>query len=203
MPGSQQSPVDIAAYIPGDAPILKFAYNGAAHHITNTGEFVKVIYQDAGGILVDGSEYRLAEAHMHNPAEHTVDGKRFALETHLVHLTEQGGIAVVGILYRLGEANPAIQAIIDSAPAQAEADTKPTSPLAADEYLPSCSGYYAYTGSLTTPPYTEGVQWLVQSEVLEVSEAQVNQLAALTGGGANNRLVQPLNNRQITAYEVR
>ena len=200
MPGPQQSPVNITAYTTGGAPRLNFAYNGAAHHITNTGEFVKVIYQDAGGILVDGSEYRLAEAHAHNPAEHTVDGESFALEMHMVHITAQGNIAVVGILYQLGEANPAIQAIIDSAPAQGEADTKPTSSLAADEYLPSGSGYYAYTGSLTTPPYTEGVQWLVQSEVLEVSEAQVGKLAALTGGGANNRPVQPLNNRQIPAH---
>ena len=201
---SQQSPVDITGYIKGGAPSVRFAYNlacnGAASHITNTGEFVKVIYEDAGGILVDGREYRLAEAHMHSPAEHTVDDERFALETHLVHTSESGGIAVVGITYRLGEANLVIQAIIDSAPAQGEDGMKLLSPLTGDAYLPKGRGFYAYTGSLTTPPYTEGVQWLVLSDALEVSEAQVRQLTALTGGKPNSREVQPLNGRTITAH---
>ena len=113
---------------------------------------------------------------------------------HLVHKRESGEIAVVGILYRLGEPNPAIQAIIDAAPKQGET-IKPTSPMKATNYLPSSHSYYAYTGSLTTPPYAEGVQWHVMSEVSEVSEKQVTQLAALTGGGTNNR--------QITAHAPR
>ena len=182
--------------------MLKFAYEGAADHITNTGEFVKVIYEDAGGILVDEREYRIVEMHAHNPSEHTVDGKRFALEAHLVHTRASGEIAVVGVLFGIGEANPAIQALIDSAPARGEADAKPPIPLTPDDYLPSGGGYYAYTGSLTTPPYTEGVQWLVQAEPVEVSKEQVKQLAALTGGGKNSRAIQPLNGRHITVYGI-
>ena len=201
MPDPQQSPINITGCAEGGAPKLKFAYNGAADRIINTGEFVKVIYEDAGGILVDGREYRLIEMHAHNPGEHTVDGRRFALEAHLVHTRTSGEIAVVGILYRLGKANPAIQEIIDNAPAQGEADAKPPTPLSADIFLPTCgNGCYAYTGSLTTPPYTEGVQWLVQAKPAEISEEQVRQLAALTGGRPNSRPVQPLNNRRITTH---
>ena len=99
----------------------------------------------------------LVEAHTHNPSEHTIDGERIALEMHLVHKRESGEIAVVGILYRLGEPDPAIQAIIDAAPKQGET-IKPTSPMKASDFLPATHGYYAYTGSLTTPPYTEGVK---------------------------------------------
>lgn len=72
--------------------------------------------------------------------------------------------------------------------------------MPASDFLPSSHGYYAYTGSLTTPPYTEGVRWRVLSEVLEVSAEQVEQLAALTGGGTNSREIQGLNGRSIISY---
>ena len=120
---------------------------------------------------------------------------------HLVHKRESGEIAVVGILFRLGEPNPAIQSIIDAAPKQGET-IPPTSPMKSSDYLPTTRGYNAYTGSLTTPPYTEGVEWRVMSDIAEVSVEQVTQLAALTGGGTNNRPIQPLNNRQITAHRA-
>ena len=107
--------------------------------------------------MLDGDTYQLAEAHTHNPSEHTLAGESFALEMHLVHKRDSGEIAVVGILYRLGEPNPAIQTIIDAAPQQGET-IKPTSPMGAADYLPANHGYYVYTGSLTTPPYAEGVR---------------------------------------------
>ena len=197
----RQSPVDIAGYTTGNVPALSFEYTGHAKSLTNTGESVKVKYDNGSSIRLDGHTYQLTEAHTHNPSEHTINGESFALEMHLVHKQESGEIAVVGILYRLGEPNPAIQAIIDAAPKQDETIT-PTSPVKATNYLPAGHDYYAYTGSLTTPPYTEGVQWRVLSDIAEVSEEQVTQLAALTGGGTNNRPIQPLNNRQITAHRV-
>ena len=195
----QQSPVDITGYATGGDPDLSLAYTGNATSLTNTGEFVRVLYEDAGGIVLDGQAYQLDEAHTHNPSEHTIDGRSFALEMHLVHKRESGEIAVVGILYRLGNPDPAIQAIIDAAPKQDET-TEPSSPMKPSDYLPEAHGYYAYTGSLTTPPYTEDVRWHVMSETAEVSEEQVTQLATLTGGGTNNRPIQPLNGRQITAH---
>ena len=109
--------MDITGYTPGDAPQLSFEYNSSAEYLTNTGEFVKIIYEKGGGILLGDDSYQLVEAHAHNPSEHTIKGQRFALETHLVHRRESE-IAVVGILYRLGEPNAAIQAIIDTAPGQ-------------------------------------------------------------------------------------
>ena len=196
---AQQSPVNIVGYTTGDTSDLSFEYSGNAKYLTNTGEFVKVNYDNSGGIRLRDEAYQLVEAHTHNPSEHTIEGERFALEMHLVHKRESGEIAVVGILYPLGEPNLAIQAIIDAAPGEGEPDT-PTLVIPASDFLPVSHGYYAYAGSLTTPPYTEGVRWHVMSEVLEVSEEQVEQLAALTGGGTNSRELQPLNGREITAY---
>ena len=199
---AQQSPVDIAGYLPGGAVALSFEYGGGADHLTNTGEFVKVIYEDGGGIRLEDDAYELAEAHFHNPAEHTLEGQTFALETHLVHRNESGEIAVVGILYRLGSPNAVIQALLDAAPGLGEPDV-PTSAMPASDFLPASRGYYAYAGSLTTPPYTEGVRWHVLAETLEISEEQVTRLAALTGGGPNNREIQPLNGREIRLHGTR
>lgn len=199
--GARQSPVDISGYVDGGAAQLSFEYGGGAAYLENTGEFVKVHYEDGGGIRIGDDSYRLVEVHTHNPSEHTVDGRRFALEAHLVHRRESE-IAVVGILYRPGEPNAAIEAVIEAAPGLGEVDVR-ASGLSASEFLPTSGGYYAYTGSLTTPPYTEGVAWHVLSEVLEVSAEQVERLAGLTGGGTNSREVQALNGRGIVGYGVR
>ena len=182
-------------------PILSFKYDGGAKYLSNTGEFVKVHYEGGGGIRLGGDAYQLAEAHFHNPSEHTIEGRRYAMETHLVH-RRGSEIAVVGVLYRLGEPNPAIEAIIEAAPGQGEPDA-PTSGFPASDFLPTSRGCYGYTGSLTTPPYTEGVRWRVMSEVLEVSKEQAERLAALTGGGENSREIQPLHGRRIRVYATR
>ncbi len=199
----QQSPVNVAGYAVGGAPVVEFAYGGSADSIVNDGDFVRVKYANGGGIRIDGREYELIEMHTHNPSEHAIDGESFALEAHLVHKRASGEIAVVGILYRLGEPNPVMRRIIDAAPSQGDADAAPPAPLQATDYLPSSGGYYAYDGSLTTPPYTEGVQWIVMADALQVSASQVRRLAALTGGAANNRPTQPLNGRNITTHGIR
>ena len=194
----QQSPVDITGYVSGGEVTLSFEYSGQADHLANTGEFIRVSYEHGGGIVLEGRSYQVAEAHSHNPSEHTIEGERFALEMHLVHRDDSGRIAVVGVLFREGEANAAIQSIIDSAPAE-DGATGPVSGLGAADFLPEGRDYFSYIGSLTTPPYTEGVRWHVMAEALEISADQVTQLAALTGGGTNSRPLQLLNGRQITA----
>ena len=197
--GKRQSPVDIAGYLPGDASALSFTYSRDGRHLTNTGKFVKVTRGNSRMRLQE-REYTLMEVHSHNPSEHSIDGKSFALEMHLVHKGESGEIAVVGVLYRLGEENPAIQAMIDAAPQPSET-VEPDSPLEPSGYLPAQHGHYSYSGSLTTPPCTEGVEWLIMSEIEEVSQEQVRQIADLTGGRTNNRPVQPLGDRRIAVSE--
>ena len=195
-----QSPVDIRGWGLGGLPACSFEYSTDGNQLTNDGKFVKVKFNGESRIRLDGLEYTLVEAHWHNPGEHSVDGEEFALEMHLVHKREHGEIAVVGVLYRLGQANSAIQTLIDVGP-QPGKSVEPPSPLGATGYLPSNDSYYRYSGSLTTPPYTEGVEWVVMSEIQEISREQVRQIAALTGGGTNNRPLQPLGSRGIRIYE--
>lgn len=196
--GVEQSPVDVTGYVKGDGPTVSFLYRTDALRVANTGSFVRVEYRGESRLQVDDDEYRLDHLHLHYPGEHRIDGEPFAMEMHLVHMRASGEVAVVGVLYRMGVANPAVQAIIGAAPRPNEArDASPA--LSAAAFLPRTLDYYAYMGSLTTPPCSESVRWLVMSETGEVSRAQVERMASLTGGGANNRPLQPLGNRSITA----
>ena len=108
---------------------------------------------------------------------------------------------MVGVLFREGEPNSTIQAMIDVAPGE-DGVASPASGLGAASFLPEGRGFYSYIGSLTTPPYTEGVRWQVMADALEVSVDQVTQMAALTGGVTNSRPLHPLNGREITAHGV-
>ena len=144
--------------------------------------------------------YDLIEIHPHTPSEHTLDGQGFAMEMHLVHRDAseaQGELAVVGILFRLGEADPAVQQFIESVPIRPREDRLAVGHFDAMALLPSICSYFGYRGSLTTPPCTEGVRWLVMSEIQEVSQEQVDQISALTGNIGNNRPVQPLGDRSV------
>ena len=198
--GKGQSPVDIRGWGLGGLPACSFEYSNDGNQLTNDGKFVKVKFSGDSRMSLDGIEYTLAEAHWHNPSEHTVEGERSALEMHLVHKRGDSKIAVVGVLYRLGQANAVIQTLIDMGP-QPGQNMEPSSPLGSTDYLPEKNSYYRYSGSLTTPPYTEGVEWMVMSEIQEISSEQVQQLAALTGGGTNSRPLQPLGSRGIRVYE--
>lgn len=208
--GREQSPIDIATEAvdsSGDPPRLSFAYRDEAVRTINTGLFVKVKYEEdkssiaKSSIAIGEREYRLIEIHPHTPGEHTVDSQGFPMEMHLVHRGAQSQLAVVGILFRLGEANPAVQQFIDSVPIRPGEDCCPSERFSAVDMLPSENSYYGYRGSLTTPPCTEGVRWLVMSEIQEASQEQAEQISELTGGIENNRPVQPLGDRTVTLGE--
>ena len=194
--GRLQSPIDITGYSHGDAPALSFAYVADGTHVT-TGTFLKVKHEGDSRLTLGDSGYQLVNVHAHTPAEHTVNGERFPLELHLVHTRDSGEIAVVAVLYRQGDTNAALQTLLDAAPPPGD----PASPLDPSAHLPAHASHYRYSGSLTTPPCTEGVQWLVMIKVGEVSEEQLRRLSDLTGDTPNNRPIQPLGDRIITLVE--
>lgn len=201
--GREQSPIDIdtSSVVSGterEAPPLSFHYGDDEIHSVHTGLFVKIKYEaEESYIRLGNRAYDLIEIHPHMPGEHTVDGQSFPMEMHLVHRGVQSELAVVGILFRLGEANPAVQHFIDAVPIHPGDDYFPSEHFDAMDMLPSENSYYGYRGSLTTPPCTEGVRWLVMSEIQEVSQEQVDQLSALTGNIENSRPVQPLGDRSV------
>jgi carbonic anhydrase len=145
-----------------------------------------------------GKQYRLVQLHFHSPSENELRGQTYPLEIHFVHQGEQGELAVIGVFVKGGQANPSIQEIIDHLPSKHGIElTTPGQYINPSYLLPANGDYYSFDGSLTTPPCTEGVHWVVMKNTIEASPAQIVLLRKALGGG-NARPVQPLKGRVIS-----
>ena len=194
--GGQQSPVDITAYEEGVGGPISFSYGGDARAVRNDGKFVHVDYAPGNTLSVGQRTFELKSAHLHSPSEHRIDGVSFAAELHLVHADADGRLAAVGLLFRLGEPSPVVQAILDAAPGAGDTVSGGIA-LDASGYVTGELGYYRYDGSKTTPPCHEPVGWYVMRGPKTISLEQADNLLALSGG-PNNRPVQPTGSRVIT-----
>ena len=192
--GAQQSPIDITGYEQGSSPPLSFSFRKEAEGISNTGTLVVVNYPTGNRLGFGERTYQLENVHPHTPSEHHIDGKSYPLELHLLHSQVFGDVAVVSMLFDIGDANPEVQEFIDNGPAEV-GTSEVTGILNARGYTPNDLGYYSYKGSMTTPPCAEPVDWFVMLEIGSVSQAQVDALKAITG--ENNRPLQPLGGRAI------
>ena len=194
--GLQQSPIDIGGVVEDSSlPDLIFDYRGYAVEINHNGKIAHFEYGDGNTLTVGSQKYELVSMHIHVHAEHQLDGQLFPAEMHLVHRKEGGFLGVVGQVYRLGEPDPVVQALIDAYPDPGQT-RHGDSVLNAADFVPADKGYYRYDGSLTTPPCTEGVDWHVLREIRTISQEQVNRIAALHNG-FNHRPIQARNGRQV------
>ena len=200
--GRNQSPIDIAPALAQKADLapLQFDYRDMPLKIVNNGHTVQVNAAGDSAVRIAGSDYKLVQLHFHSPSENTVGGQPYAMEVHLVHKNSQGGLAVVGVFLEEGRANPLIQTIWDNLPRalnqEISADRSKVNPV---ELLPANGSYYTWTGSLTTPPCSEGVAWYMLKEPIQVSADQVEKFLAAVGHNA--RPTQPLNQRPVAAVE--
>ena len=218
--GTSQSPVDISGTVRGGGPALQFRYPDNELVVENTGHVIEVpIPADNGNTLKIGNAvYHLEQYHFHAPSEHTLDGKRYDLEVHLVHENAAGQLAVVGVFMNIGDhPNELVDDVLENAPDVAGEETDVGVESNAKELLPGAPSdhdngplvitrYYTYSGSLTTPPCSEGVRWIVAKDPVNVSSFSVGEMHHLVSlfpsyGGYpnNNRPVQPLNEREITS----
>lgn len=193
--GAGQSPVDIAGYQVSDDPPPTFAYEGRSTHLEHLATTVHVRFAGRNLLMLAEGDYLLRQIHWHTPSEHQIDGRSFPMEMHLVHGRGSGEFAVIGVFYELGAADEPLQRLIDSVPPGATGATDDVD-LSAEEFMPGDAACFAYHGSLTTPPCSEVVSWLLMRERRTLSEAQLAALRGLTSGD-NNRPVQPLNDRPI------
>ena len=204
--GRKQSPVDIVTgqTVTTGLPGLSFHYHATPFVVENTGHVVEVPYEAGSALRVGHDDYELLQFHFHAPSEHTVNGRFADAEIHLVHRNELLDLAVVGVLVNVGSpVNTAIDEILRSASEEEEVSI-PRWTINARDVLPQHRSYYAYSGSLTTPPCSEGVRWFVLKEPVRVSQEAVDHLHEIIGhfpgyGGFhdNNRPVRPLNGRVI------
>lgn len=197
--GLQQSPVDITGYVPQQGASLNFDYSGDAVSAVNIHRQAYFTFGGKDTLRVDGASYHLESAHLHAPSEHLVDGESFAAELHLVHADDDGNLAVIGVLFRVGAANDAVDVMLDEAP-EAGREINGGLTLNAKSLEPEAQSYYHYPGSKTTPPCDEPVAWYVMRAVQTISKEQVDHALELSGG-PNNRPVQPLGEREIRLVE--
>ncbi len=151
---------------------------------------------------MDEQKYQLVQFHFHHPSEERIDGHGYDMVAHLVHKDPAGHLAVVAVLLKQGQANPLIQTLWDHLPKQVgqEASVANVQVNAAD-LLPKHTGYYAFEGSLTTPPCTEGVRWLVLSDPEGISPSELHTFSAIYPN--NTRPTQAANGRVVKESVVR
>lgn len=194
--GGAQSPIDLAdgLRVPS-LPGLQLTYGSSKIKLTNNGHTIQVNVDKGSALTIDGKRFDLLQFHFHTPSEHTLDGRTFPLELHLVHQAADKNLAVIGVLLAEGQPNMPLTKFWERLPRNAgEFDTGLTMDL--KELLPrNVDDYLTYSGSLTTPPCTESVRWIVLKRSLEVSKAQISAFRAIFP--MNARPTQPIGARLV------
>ncbi len=196
--GSKQSPINIhAPHHSSTQETLAFDYKPTPVHVANNGHTIQVDYKSYSVLHVNDRTYRLRQFHFHDPSEHEVEGIRYPMELHLVHQDHTEHIVVVSVFLELGAANPWIAKIWNWMP---KTTTDVSTPLSINvaEILPSNTHHYTYKGSLTTPPCTEGVQWILLEKPVQISADQQKRFAGIIG--ENARPVQSIHGRDVEEY---
>lgn len=196
--GAMQSPIDIAGFTGASTQPIRFDYGLTPLSIVNNGHTVMASYAPGSGITVGGKRYELVQFHFHTPSEHSVAGKRAAIEMHLVHKAANGELAVIAVLFTGGAKNLALGEIASYLPMiPGPVKVRGRVLINARDLLPASRGYYRYIGSLTTPPCSQGVQWFVMARPVQVQPSVVARFTRALGYSA--RPIQALNQRLLLA----
>lgn len=206
--GKKQSPIDIAGAQAAALPPPLYLYGNTPFEVENTGHVVEVPCAAGSRLVIGLDAFDLVQLHFHAPSEHAVNGRLADMELHLVHRNALGNLAVIGVLLQVGaRPNPVIEEIFAVAPEEEGLVSLPGRTLAPAQLLPrNPFSFWTYSGSLTTPPCSEGVKWTVLKNPVAVSQATVDRFREIiarfpshleSGYSANNRPVTPLNGRAI------
>jgi carbonic anhydrase len=177
--GKRQSPIDIREGFRVDLEAIQFSYRPSQFRVVDNGHTIQVEVSGSHISLL-GKTYELAQFHFHRPSEERVNGKSFDMVVHLVHKSEDGKLAVVAVLLEKGMEHPLIQSVWNNLPLEKnDYVTPPGLNIDVAQWLPEDRSYYTYMGSLTTPPCTEGVLWLVLKQPQQISPEQLAIFARL------------------------
>jgi len=193
--GLNQSPIDIVKPVEAELAPIELFRRGSTTTLVNNGHTLQVNVEPGSWLTVEGMKFELLQFHFHSPSEHRIQGEPFPLEAHLVHRNDKSELAVVAVLFRYGEPNRGLTAIEASASSEIGKVVPLSIPLADLATASAQEQYYRYSGSLTTPPCTEGVRWYVLEDTRSVSNEQVSAFVDLIGEDA--RGPQPLNARLV------
>ncbi len=193
--GQRQSPIDITDGIKVELDAVQFNYRPSAFRVVDTGRTVQVNLAPGNLIEVMGKSFELVHAQFHRPSEERIDGKPFDMGVHLIHKGADGKLAVVAVLLERGSAQPVVQAVWNNLPLEQDDEVAAKGQIDLAELLPSDRRYATYMGSLTIPPCSEGVLWMVMKTPVPISPEQLSTFARLYP--MNARPIQALHGRRV------
>ncbi len=194
--GQNQSPIDVDKTVSAKLKPLKTFQRFPAKDIQHNGHTIQANFKSGNVLAVDGVMYQMKQVHFHAPSENTINGQSFPLEAHFVHTDPKGNLAVLAVMFEEGAENKGLKKLWKQLPKRKGRPKKLKTKVLPGDLLPKKKGYYRYSGSLTTPPCTEGVIWLIKKVTISASKAQIDAFAKVIGH-SNNRPVQSLNGRFI------
>jgi carbonic anhydrase len=194
--GKNQSPVNLSGFTEADLLPIQFNYKQGGSETLNNGHTVQVNYAKGSSIKVDGQTFDLLQFHFHAPSENHINGHSYPLEAHLVHADKGGNLAVVAVMFEEGSANEGLKKAWSMMPKHTGDKHELSEAVGADDILPKNRDHYRFNGSLTTPPCSEGVRWLVMKNVVEASKEQIDAFSDVLHE-PNNRPLQAINARII------
>ncbi|KAG6497584.1 alpha carbonic anhydrase 7-like [Zingiber officinale] len=206
--GDMQSPIDLlherVHVVPGLGRIQR-SYRASNATLRNRGHDIMLEWEEgAGTIHINGTDYELRQCHWHSPSEHSINGKRFAMELHMVHVSADQRVAVVGIMYTIGRPDTFLSELMEDIEEIADIrEGERAVGLMDPRHIELGSRkYYRYMGSLTTPPCDQGVVWTISGKIRTVSKEQTALLRQAVHDEAeeNARPIQPINGREIQFY---
>lgn len=198
--GKEQSPIDIVGATRSGLPRLELGWKPLAGDIVNNGHTQQVNVASGGSMTVGAERYDLVQFHFHAPSEHRIDGRSFPMEVHFVHKNAaSGALGVLGVFMTAGRTNAAFKGIASAMPTKAGESAPAPAGIDLHALLPSSRRYYAYEGSLTTPPCSETVDWRVCIDPIEVDAADIARFTALYA--MNARPVQARHRRYVLSSD--
>ena len=193
--GERQSPIDIRGGLAVNLDPVRFDYQASKFSVLDNGHTVQVKINPGNSITIGARRFELQQFHFHRPSEERIDGRQFEMSLHLVHKDEQGRLAVVALLFDEGPPNPVVQNVWNNLPLERGEPMLAREPLELAALLPNDRRYYTYMGSLTTPPCSEGVQWVVMRAPQAMTAEQIGIFSRIYP--MNARPVQAASGRRI------
>lgn len=194
--GRNQSPINVEGSTHAAIKALKAIQKFQAKDIFNNGHTVQINFKEGNMLALDNGAFQMKQVHFHAPSENTIHGKSFPLEAHFVHADAKGNLAVIGVMFTEGKSNPALAKLWEQLPEEEGEPIALKNRVMPSELMPDNKTYYRFSGSLTTPPCSEGVRWLLMKNPITASKEQIDAFKKAVHH-SNNRPVQALNGRVI------
>ncbi len=193
--GKFQSPFDITGDLKAGLEAKNFNYGETTYKVSNTGHGIKITPEVGNYFEVEGHKFELLQFHFHTPSEYTINGKQSPMVVHLVHMNEENELGVIGVMYEEGESNILIEKVWSNIPSEIGGENNAKGMIDLNDLLPDNKTYYRFSGSLTTPPCSEGVNWFFMKDSISASKDQIDAHTSIYPNNA--RTLQEKGNRIV------